>query len=111
MTKCLYCWNCKNKNIFPSENISFHAVCESCGFDLHVCKNCKYYSIGKPNECNISNTEYVSDREKYNFCEDFKPLEKVSSNDKKNASDVEKKLFKDAKNNKNKKTFDSLFDD
>lgn len=87
----MFCFKCKTKYL---EKVGFRAVCETCGFDLHVCKNCKYYNASKPNCCSIPNTEPVSDREKFNFCEDFFPKgdeeEKTASKD-----DVAKRLFGD----------------
>ncbi len=54
--------------------IGFRAVCLHCNSDLHVCKNCRYFAPGKPNDCLVPGTEYIRDREAANFCEDFKPL-------------------------------------
>ncbi len=53
--------------------IGFRAVCIHCDADLHVCKNCRYYSPGKPNDCLVPGTESIQDRERSNLCEDFKP--------------------------------------
>ena len=61
----MFCYKCHFK--LDTKKIGFRDTCEKCLTDLHVCKNCKYYSIGKPNDCSYPNTEYVSDREKNNF--------------------------------------------
>ena len=53
--------------------IGFRAVCIHCDVDLHVCKNCRYYSPGKPNDCIVPGTESIQDRERSNLCEEFKP--------------------------------------
>ncbi|MES2272708.1 MAG: hypothetical protein V4487_00750 [Chlamydiota bacterium] len=68
----MICWKCaKNISEVPVK-IGFRAVCPHCEADLHVCKNCRYYAIGKPNDCLVPGTEYIRDREAFNFCEEFK---------------------------------------
>ncbi|MBA3720928.1 MAG: hypothetical protein H0W88_00835 [Parachlamydiaceae bacterium] len=66
------CWKC---GTVLSEKaygkISFRATCEECDTDLHCCKNCNYYKPGLPNDCAIPGTDYVADRFKNNFCEEF----------------------------------------
>ena len=86
------CWKCL-KAIDAGPKISFRATCPLCDTDLHVCKNCRYYSPGKPNDCAVPGTEYVRDREAANFCEDFslKTPEGPASDPFKNA----KKIFGD----------------
>jgi len=64
------CWKCKKA---IAGKILFRTECPHCGIDVHVCKNCKYYAPGKPNDCSVPGTEFVRDREAMNFCEDFKP--------------------------------------
>jgi hypothetical protein len=66
------CWKCK-KNLGQLDlKIGFRTACEYCSSDLHVCKNCRYYSPGKPNDCSIPETDPIRDREAANFCESFK---------------------------------------
>lgn len=89
----MICWKC-GSSLFI-EKINFRSTCEKCFSDQHVCLNCKYYSIGKPNDCEFPLTEHVSDREKYNFCEDFKVKDKKSKKKQISKEDIEKKLFGD----------------
>lgn len=71
------CWHCGALLFDPSFNKkSFRATCERCDHDLHCCKNCIFYKPGRANDCSIPGTEWVSDREKNNFCEEFSPLGK-----------------------------------
>jgi hypothetical protein len=112
--KKIYCFKCKEKQELKRNIVTFRATCETCGFDLHICKNCKFYSPGKPNDCYHPNTERVSDREKYNFCEDFSPNDNEPLKDKDIAVDsIEEKLFgKDSnKDQSGSKDFGSLFKD
>jgi hypothetical protein len=59
------------------KKVGFRAQCQHCGIDLHTCAGCRYYVLGKPNDCAIPNTDFVRDREAMNFCEEFAP--KISS--------------------------------
>lgn len=86
--------------------IGFRAACIHCGADLHVCKNCRYYAIGKPNDCLVPGTDPVTDRERSNLCEEFKP--KTPAEEQK-SMDKAKRLFGDDDIPK-KKSFDDLFD-
>jgi len=90
----MYCFKCKTKQNLDHK-VVFRAVCETCGSDLHVCKNCKYYYPTKPNNCLIPNTDPISDAEKFNFCEDFFPSNYCLEEKKTSKEDVAKRLFKD----------------
>ncbi|MBN2479542.1 MAG: hypothetical protein JXA94_04880 [Parachlamydiales bacterium] len=108
----MICHKCSNKLDLQGK-IGFKDICPICESDLHVCKNCRHYIIGKPNDCNVPNTEYVADREKYNFCEDFS-FKNDSNNLKKTSfkKDIEKNLFKDVKNeDDDQSSFEDLFKD
>jgi hypothetical protein len=103
----MYCWKCQSKIDLPERKVGFHAQCEKCGYDLHVCKNCKYYYPGKPNDCSHPDTLFVSDKEKNNFCEDFSPLEKKVET-KASSRETSQRLFGEDLSPK-KKGFSSLF--
>ena len=47
-------------------------VCPRCGFDLRCCKNCEFHDPRYHNECRIPDTELIKDRERSNFCDQFK---------------------------------------
>ena len=96
------CWKC-HKTVELAQ-IGFRAVCKHCDADLHVCKNCKYYQIGKPNDCIVPGTDFVADREKSNLCEEFRPKPPEQK------SERPRHLFKDDEIKK-PKSFKDLFDD
>ena len=83
--------------------IGFRAACPHCSSDQHVCKNCRYYSPGKPNDCLVPGTEPIRDREASNLCEEFKPLIPAKAPP---VSDAAKKLFGVPEK---KRDFNSLF--
>lgn len=88
----VYCFKCSQATE-ESGKISFRAVCPKCGSDLHVCKTCRYYSPGKPNDCAMPGTDYVRDREASNFCEEFTPLAAPPSVQSQTAVEKAKRLF------------------
>lgn len=99
------CWKCNKSIGDPSVKIGFRAVCIHCDTDLHVCKNCRYYSPGKPNDCIVPGTELIQDRERANLCEEFKPKTIVETQtSQKRAHEI---FGKDAI--EKKKNFDDLF--
>jgi hypothetical protein len=46
-------------------------TCEHCGADVHCCRNCRFHDPYAPNQCREPTADYVADREKANFCDDF----------------------------------------
>lgn len=71
------CWKCgSDLPPYDRNKVGFREECEKCHADLHVCKNCRNWAPGRPNECAIPGTEFVADRERRNFCEDFELLGK-----------------------------------
>jgi hypothetical protein len=74
-------------------------VCPYCGADLHICMNCKFYDEFAHNKCKEPQSEYVSNKEKSNFCEYFVFAEvkdlRYSQSNAKDAKERFRNLFKD----------------
>ncbi len=102
------CWKCNKLVSEEPVKIGFRAACQHCGSDLHVCKNCRYYAPGKPNDCAVPGTDYIRDREASNLWEEFKVKipEKISSFQD-SAKDKARRLF--GEEPEEKKDFNSLF--
>lgn len=49
--------------------------CPGCSADLHVCKMCMYFDSGVPRQCREDGAEDVTEKERVNFCDWFKPSE------------------------------------
>ena len=65
-----YCYACKDA--FPAQiNAGFRDICPSCQAYLHCCKNCRLYDSNAYHQCRSSTVEFVQDKEKANFCEEF----------------------------------------
>lgn len=86
------CWHC-GKELPDIKKVGFREQCDFCSAWLHVCKNCCNYKPGLPNDCMVPGTDYIADREKFNFCEEFQLLGKPP--EKKGDNSAFKNLFKD----------------
>lgn len=67
-------------------------LCPSCERPLHCCVNCEFYSEYSHNKCLEPQSEWVSDREKANFCEFFKFTNKKKEVSLKNKEEAKKLL-------------------
>ncbi len=70
------CYHCQ-KEIEFSGRAGRKDTCPFCGADLHCCRNCKFYDESAHNQCKEPNSEWVSDRERSNFCDYFSFTDKV----------------------------------
>ncbi|TLN23462.1 hypothetical protein FDZ71_02960 [bacterium] len=78
----------------PSPPYFRNDECPSCRADLHACVQCLFYSAGSYNQCLENQAERVTDKEKGNLCDWFKPSGKGAATSGKDAA---------------KAAFDSLF--
>ncbi len=65
------CWQCGKK--LTAENYHREGRCPDCAKATHCCRNCRFYTPGKPNDCAEINLDPVPDKERPNFCEYFEP--------------------------------------
>ncbi|MBI4496037.1 MAG: hypothetical protein HY697_03790 [Deltaproteobacteria bacterium] len=64
------CYAC-GRDLGELERISRQETCPFCRNDLHCCLNCGLFDEYAPHQCREPVAEWVSDREKNNFCEHF----------------------------------------
>ncbi len=92
------CHSCK-KEISLEGRVGRRNVCAHCGADLHCCLNCKFYDEFAQNRCREPEAEWVSDRERGNFCDffSFRDVESSSEDSEKARKAKEKlrRLFKE----------------
>ena len=67
MSACHFCGSA----IDPKMRIVRDTACPSCGRDLHACVQCRFYDRHAHNQCREPNAEWVTDRERRNFCDYF----------------------------------------
>jgi len=67
MSVCAFCGNALD----PKQRIVRDSECPGCGRDLHACVQCRHYDPGANNKCREPQAEWVTDRERRNFCDYF----------------------------------------
>jgi hypothetical protein len=67
MKSCHVC----SKSLEGSDRVGRSEICPHCRADLHCCLNCRFYDERAQNQCRESSAEWVSAREKNNFCDYF----------------------------------------
>src|SRR5690606_4399099 len=76
MQHTVTCPSCSTKLSFDG-SLSFREECERCGADLHVCLSCRFHDRYVENECRETEADYVSQKDRRNLCEYFKPKEQA----------------------------------
>ena len=70
MSNDFACWKCGEQLKDVILPMSRREECGKCRSDQHVCKMCEFY---KNSRCDEERAESVSDPERANFCDYFKP--------------------------------------
>jgi predicted RNA-binding Zn-ribbon protein involved in translation (DUF1610 family) len=65
------CWHCGHGLV--AADYGREAACPACGKETHVCRNCRHYAPGRPNDCYEPMAERVVNKARANFCEYFEP--------------------------------------
>ena len=68
----MICHFCKGE-IVIKDRVARTAECPSCNADVHCCLNCANYDTSASNRCREPLAEWVSDRERANFCDYYRP--------------------------------------
>ena len=70
-------------------------VCPKCDHNLHSCMQCRFYDENAHHQCREPQAEWVSNKEKANFCDYFElGREKVEPKPKNDARSKLEALFK-----------------
>lgn len=67
MSACFFCGGVLD----PKMRIVRDTSCPQCGRDLHACVQCRHYDRNAHNQCREPQAEWVTDRERRNFCDYF----------------------------------------
>ncbi len=90
----MFCYKCDTE-VIVKERVEFRAECPKCNAQLHVCLNCKFYRKNSYNQCKEPNAERVTDKDRFNHCEYFKPSDvKTEKKNNDNLKDKFNNLFK-----------------
>jgi hypothetical protein len=74
------CYHCQHP-IDTRERVGFRDYCPSCDRALHVCLNCEFHSPNYNNQCRETQAAYVVDKDRFNFCDFFRPAESAPGSD------------------------------
>jgi len=89
------CFACgRAVELASGERVGFRDTCSGCSADLHVCRNCLHHDPTAYNECRESSAERVSQRERANRCDYFRPGEGSGNPAETPARDALDELFK-----------------
>ncbi len=72
------CYQCGEK-LNAGSTVGRRDVCPSCGSDVHVCLNCRFYDPGSYNDCREPQAERVVEKDRSNFCDYFEFSDSPSS--------------------------------
>ncbi|WP_026375460.1 hypothetical protein [Aestuariibacter salexigens] len=92
MSNTFTCWQCGatlNDILLP---LSRREICTSCHTDLHSCRMCQHFCDDGRGSCNEDRAEWVSDRERANFCDYFTPSQKVRPSGQDKSAEAKAKL-------------------
>ena len=69
------CWSCGARLV--ANDYQREGECPQCRKQTHVCRNCRFYQPGRPNDCQEPVAEAVNDKQRANFCDYFEPSDKA----------------------------------
>jgi len=78
MSACHKCGNELGESDFGRQD-----TCSKCHFATRCCLNCTFFDRLCYNECSETQADRVVDKEKFNFCDYFKPSHGSGSTDEK----------------------------
>jgi hypothetical protein len=70
----LDCWKCGaplTELLLPVGRAEY---CRACRAEIHVCRMCRFYDVGKARQCAEPVAEPVQNKERANFCGYFEPV-------------------------------------
>ncbi len=79
------CWHCRR----PLGKVDYgrETDCLGCGKATRVCRNCRHYTRGRPDDCEEPMAERVMEKERANFCDYFDPTPEPASTSGKTPAD------------------------
>ena len=77
MSESLSCYRCGHSLDSIPLPFSRRDECSNCIAELHVCRMCLMYDVSEPNSCKEEDALEVTEKERANFCDYFKPNPKA----------------------------------
>jgi len=79
------CWHCGRD--LTASDYGRETNCLGCTKPTHVCRNCRHYAPGRPNDCAEPMAEQVLDKKRPNFCALFEPTDRPAGSGPRIAGD------------------------
>ena len=89
---CFHCGREIASESTAKDRIGFRDECPQCDRPLHVCLNCGFYDPAYNNQCRETQAERVVDKNRFNFCEYFRPAASGAAKPASPAADGRAKL-------------------
>jgi len=90
MSHVIACFRCGAALSALSLPLSRQDQCPDCSADLHVCRMCLYFDRAVPRQCREDGAEDVTEKERVNFCDWFKPSATAFDPNRKSEADAAK---------------------
>ena len=88
MSDQITCYRCGASLSGLSLPLSRRDQCPECTAELHVCKMCVHFDASVPRQCREDGAEDVTEKERANFCDWFKPSEQAFDPQRKSEADA-----------------------
>ena len=88
MAHNIACYRCGAPLAALSLPLSRQDQCPECSADLHVCKMCVHFDERVPRKCREDGAEDVTEKERSNFCDWFKPSDTAFDPARKSEADA-----------------------
>ena len=90
MSHNICCYRCGAALRLLSLPLSRRDQCPDCNADLHVCKMCVFFDRNVPRQCREDGAEDVTEKDRANFCDWFKPSDSAFDSQGKSKADAAK---------------------
>ena len=95
MAHSIACYRCGTSLAALSLPLSRRDHCPECTAELHVCKMCVHFDLRAPGHCREDDAEDVTEKERVNFCDWFKPSDSAFDPDRKSVADAAEQALED----------------
>jgi len=100
----LECWKCGASLKDVPRPLTRHSLCPTCRVDLHVCRMCRHYAPKYTGQCQHDRADHVTEKERANFCDYFRPRLGAYHQDEDNTTLAAKSALSDLFDNEPKET-------
>jgi hypothetical protein len=87
----VHCFSCGTGHQYD-RSIGRTDTCADCDADLKACRNCRHYDRSAPQQCREPTAEFVSNKERANFCGAFQPGGEQAGGGKSEADEARARL-------------------